>query len=139
MLLNSMLFDSYWISLIFKKNDMKDYLEYKGYLGTVNYSANDKVFYGKLEGINDLVNFEADNVSDLEAGFKEAVKDYLETCKELGKTPEKTYKGIFNVRVPSSIHKNIAMLAAKKGIKLNDLVNQSLDYLINNQEKVLKG
>lgn len=118
---------------------MKDYLEYKGYLGTVNYSANDKVFYGKLEGINDLVNFEADNVSDLEAGFEEAVNDYLETCKELGKTPEKTYKGVFNVRVPSSIHKNIAMLAAKKGLKLNDLVNQSLDYLINNQEKVLKG
>ena len=118
---------------------MKDYLEYKSYLGTVNYSAKDKVFYGKLEGINDLVNFEADNVKDLEAGFKEAVNDYLETCKELGKTPEKTYKGVFNVRVPSSIHKRIAMLAAKKGLKLNDLVNRSLDYLINNEEKVLKN
>jgi predicted HicB family RNase H-like nuclease len=72
-----------------------------------------------LEGINDLVNFEADNVTDLETGFKEAVNDYLETCKELGKTPEKTYKGVFNVRVPSSIHKSIAMLAAEKGLKLN--------------------
>lgn len=118
---------------------MKDYLEYKGYLGSVNYSAEDKVFYGKLEGINDLVNFEADNVKDLEAGFKEAVTDYLETCKELGKEPEKTYKGVFNVRVPRSIHKRISMLAVKKGLKLNDLVNRSLDYMINNEEKVLKN
>ena len=118
---------------------MKDYLEYKGYLGSVNYSAEDKVFYGKLEGISDLVNFEADNVKELEAGFKEAVNDYLETCKEIGKDPEKTYKGVFNVRVPSTIHRRISMLAVKKGLKLNDLVNRSLDYLIKNEDKVLKS
>jgi len=118
---------------------MKDYLEYEGYLGSVGYCAEDKVFYGKLEGINDLVNFEADNVKDLEAGFKEAVNDYLETCRELGKDPEKTYKGVFNVRVPSATHRKISMMAAKKGIKLNDLVNRSLDYLINNEDKVLEG
>jgi|SRR5690606_34837948 len=118
---------------------MKDYLEYKGYLGSVNFSAEDKVFYGKLEGISDLVNFEADNVKDLEAGFKEAVDDYLETCKELGKNPEKTYKGAFNIRVPSSVHRRISMLAVKKGLKLNDLVNRSLDYLIKNEDKVLKN
>lgn len=118
---------------------MKDYLEYKGYLGSVNYSAADKVFYGKLEGINDLVNFEADNVKELEEGFKEAINDYLETCKELGKEPDKTYKGVFNVRVPRSIHKRISMLAVKKGLKLNDLVNRSLDYMINNEEKVFRN
>ncbi len=118
---------------------MKDYLEYKGYSGSVNYSAEDKVFYGKLEGINDLVNFEADNVKDLEAGFKEAVNDYLQTCAELGKEPEKTYKGVFNVRVPQSIHKRISTLAVKRGLKLNDLVNRSLDYMINNEEQVLKN
>lgn len=118
---------------------MKDYLQYKGYLGSVNFSRDDKVFFGKLEGINDLVNFEADNVKDLETGFKEAVDDYLVTCKELDKKPEKTYKGVFNVRVPSSTHQKIAMLAIKKGLKLNDVVNRSLDYLINNEEKVLKN
>ena len=118
---------------------MKNYLEYKGYWGSVGYYAEDKVFYGKLEGINDLVNFEADNVKELEAGFEEAVNDYLETCMELGKDPEKTYKGVFNVRTPSATHRKISMLAAKKGIKLNDLVNRSLDYLVNNEDKVLTG
>jgi len=116
---------------------MKDYLEYKGYLGTVNYSAVDKVFYGKLEGIDDLVNFEADNVKELERGFKEAVNDYINTCKEIGKIPEKTYKGVFNVRVPIKTHRKISLLAAKKGLKLNELVKKSLNFLVNNEDKVL--
>lgn len=68
---------------------MEDYLKYKGYIATVGYSASDKVFYGKIAGINDLVNFEADNVKDLGKKFKETVNDYLATCKELEKEPEK--------------------------------------------------
>src|SRR5690606_20141612 len=116
---------------------MKDYLEYKGYLGSVNFSAEDKVFYGKLEGISDLVNFEADNVKELGAGFKEADNDYLETCKELGKDPDKTYKGDFNVRVPGSVHRKISRLAVKKGLKLNAPVQRSLDAMINHEDEVL--
>jgi len=69
---------------------MKDCLQHKGYNGTVQFSTNDKVFFGKLEGINDLVTFEGNNVSALESSFIEAVEDYLETCKELGKEPKKT-------------------------------------------------
>lgn len=60
-------------------------------------SADDEVFYGKILGINDLVNFEGASVKQLKKAFKEAVDDYLELCAEIGKTPEKTYKGTFNV------------------------------------------
>ena len=116
---------------------MKNVLEYRGYLGSVIYSAEDKVFFGKLEGINDLVNFEADNVKDLEEGFKESVDDYLETCKHLSKSPEKTYKGVFNVRVPIKIHRSASLIAKKKGLKLNDVVKKSLVYLIENEDEVL--
>ena len=38
---------------------MKDCLQYKGYSGTIQFSTDDKVFFGKLEAINDLVTFEA--------------------------------------------------------------------------------
>ena len=37
---------------------MKDVIKYKEYLGTVHYSSEDEVFYGKIEGIEDLVSFE---------------------------------------------------------------------------------
>ncbi|WP_318580794.1 type II toxin-antitoxin system HicB family antitoxin [Flavobacterium columnare] len=95
---------------------MKNYLEYKGYLGTVELSADDKVFFGKIHGINDLVTFEGSSVDELEASFKEAISDYLVTCKELDKAPEKTYKGTFNVRVSNGLHKKTAILASKKDL-----------------------
>jgi predicted HicB family RNase H-like nuclease len=116
---------------------MGDYLEHRGYVANVGYSASDKVFYGKIEGINDLVNFEADNVIQLEREFREAVDDYLATCQELGKEPDKTYKGVFNVRVSKDIHRKLAILASTKGVKLNEIVKRSLDFLVNNEEEVL--
>jgi len=117
---------------------MKNYLEYDDYIGTVNYSAEDGIFYGKIEGINDLVLFEGESVSDLKKGFKESVDDYLETCKELGKEPNKVYKGVFNVRVPSNIHKKLSLIASKNGLKLNELVKKTFNYLVENESKVLE-
>ena len=117
---------------------MKNYLEYNGYLGTVEFSAEDKVFFGKIQGINDLVLFEGESVSELENSFREAVDDYLETCEEIGKEPNKTFRGSFNVRVDKNVHKKLFMLAAKKGINLNQLVNKSLNFTVDNEEIVLK-
>jgi hypothetical protein len=34
---------------------MKDKLHYKDFIGSVHFSEEDAVFYGKIEGINDLV------------------------------------------------------------------------------------
>ena len=51
-------------------------LKYKGYIGSVGYSEADKVFFGKIEGINGLVNYEGESVGELTAAFHEAVEDY---------------------------------------------------------------
>lgn len=118
---------------------MDNALEYKKYLGTVNYAAEDKVFYGKIEGINDLVTFEGENVSDLEKHFQEAVDDYIHTCEVLEKAPERTYKGVFNVRVPVAMHKQISRIAIKKRMKLNEVVKMSLEYLLTHEDQVLKS
>ncbi|MDI6046206.1 type II toxin-antitoxin system HicB family antitoxin [Flavobacterium yafengii] len=71
---------------------MKNYLEYKGYIGTVEFSAEDNCLFGKVIGINDLISFEAQEVSELKEVFEEAVNDCLESCKELGKQPSKTFR-----------------------------------------------
>ena len=117
---------------------MKNYFEYQNYIGTVHYSNEDAVFYGNVQGINDVVLFEGNSVSQLKTNFEEAIDDYKSTCKELGKTPEKTYKGVFNVRVSSSIHKKIAEIAFKKGMKLNELVVKTFDYLVAHEKQILK-
>ena len=92
-----------------------------------------------MEGINDLVNFEADDVRDLENNFRMAVIDYIDTCKYLNKIPEKSYKGVFNVRVSSDTHKSVSRLAVQYGMNLNELVKKSLNYTLKNEEQVLDG
>lgn len=64
-------------------------LDYKGYRSKIEYCTKDKIFYGKIEGINDLVNFESESISKIEKEFHSAVDDYLELCKEVGKEPDK--------------------------------------------------
>lgn len=110
---------------------MNDILQYKGYYATVQFSAEDEVFFGKLLGINDVVNFEGTTVKELKSAFKDAVDDYLETCKELNKEPEKMYKGSFNIRIPSELHRQAAIVSAGKNMTLNDFVRYAIDLAVN--------
>lgn len=69
-------------------------------------------------------------MKELKEAFKEAIDDYLDTCKKLSKAPDKTYKGSFNVRIPSELHKQAAVFAAIHNMLLNDFVRYALDYTI---------
>jgi predicted HicB family RNase H-like nuclease len=111
---------------------MKNVLEFKGFIGTVNYSAEERVFFGKLEGINDLVTFEGTTVDALENSFKEMVNLHIEDCEREGKPSEKVYKGVFNVRVSNELHKKAAQKAAAEGITLNQLVKHAIKRELQN-------
>ena len=113
-------------------------LEYKGYIGNLDFSLEDNVLHGKIIGINDLVTYEGNTIEEIKTNFIEAVDDYLITCNELGKTPEKFYKGTFNVRTSNEIHKKVTLIAEQKNMKLNQVVNKALHYLVNNQNTVLQ-
>jgi len=101
-------------------------LSYKDYYGSVEYSAADECFFGKIIGINDLVSFEGGSVSELKKAFAEAVDDYIAMCAEIGKEPQKSYKGSFNVRIPPELHKEAAITATRIGISLNAFVEKAI-------------
>ena len=105
---------------------MANTIEYNGYIGSIEYSPDDKCFFGKLEMIDDLVTFEATSAKELENNFHNAVDEYMQTCKELGREPQKTYKGVFNVRIDPQLHKKIYQEALKAGLSLNAFVQQAL-------------
>ena len=62
---------------------MQDLMEYKDFIGSVRYSAVDDIFYGKLEGIEDLIVFKGDSVKELNSAFYRAVEDYQDQVKKL--------------------------------------------------------
>lgn len=105
---------------------MRDVLTYKEFIGTVYFSADDKVFYGKIEGINDLITFDGANVDELEEAFKYMVDEHIKDCKKEGIPVEKSYKGSLNVRLSPELHKKITQMALLKGVSLNKFINETL-------------
>ncbi|EQB40018.1 hypothetical protein M947_03060 [Sulfurimonas hongkongensis] len=73
-----------------------------------------------------MVTFEADSASELEINFAKVVDEYLQTCKELGRKPQKTYKGVFNVRIDPKLHQKIHKEALKAGVSLNAFIQNVL-------------
>jgi predicted HicB family RNase H-like nuclease len=106
---------------------MKDVISYKEYLGSVHFSAEDEIFYGKIEGIDDLIAFEGNTVEDLKQAFQDAVEDYVMTCTKYNKKREKSYKGSFNVRIAPNLHKKVKQAAIKMGISLNQFIEKAVE------------
>jgi predicted HicB family RNase H-like nuclease len=102
-------------------------MKYKGYLGSVDYSDEDSVLFGKVEFIRDLISFEGKDVDSLKRAFEEAVDDYLQACQQRGIEPQKPFKGNFNVRTGPDLHRRIATFAAQKKSNLNKVVVDALE------------
>jgi predicted HicB family RNase H-like nuclease len=117
---------------------MSGVLQYKGYVGSVKFSSEDRVFYGKLEGLRDLVSYEGTDVNSLERSFREAVDDYVATCSQRGKTPEIPFKGSFNVRVGKELHMRAATYAINADRKLNTVVSEALQYYLEAKQGITK-
>lgn len=101
-------------------------MTYKGYEGSVEYSAEDNCLFGKVLYIRSLLSYEGQTLDEIRTDFQDAVDDYLELCKEKGWTPEKPFKGSFNVRVSPEVHRGLALAAAKRGESLNKYVAEVL-------------
>ena len=106
-------------------------MTYKGYIGSVAFSEKDNVFFGKIEGINGLVNFEGESVTELTEAFHEAVDDYLAYCEDEGIEPDKSYSGVLNVRLTPAIHRQIAILARQAGLTLNAYIKDALEEKVD--------
>ncbi len=111
---------------------MNNVLTYKDFIGTVGYSSDDHLFYGKIEGIDDLVTFEGETVSALEIAFREMVDQHIADCKAEGKPVGKSYKGVLNIRISPGLHKKAAQSAMIRGITLNQMIKHALEKELEN-------
>ena len=118
---------------------MKDnVLEYKGYHTSITFDAHAGRLRGVISGIDDHVDFSSDKIEKIEEEFHVAVDDYLEFCREVGKSPCREYKGVFNVRVKPSLHKELVQISEKDGETLNAVVERALQLFVKSVEKIGK-
>ena len=114
---------------------MNNTMEYKGYIGSVEFSETDQILFGKVQGIRSLISYEGTTAAELIDDFHGAVDDYLELCSAEGKTPEKAFKGSFNVRFKDpDLHRKAAVYAYNHNVSLNSVVEESVaEYLAARQ------
>ena len=113
---------------------MKDVMTYKGYYGSVHYNDEDQIFHGKLEFIRALVNYEGTDVKTVRQSFEDAIDDYLELCQAEGIEPELPFKGSFNVRTGSELHRRAVLYAKSRNSNLNKVVTEALEQYLSTSE-----
>jgi len=105
---------------------MTNVLRHNGYQARVDFDADDRIFVGRIVGIDDIVTFHADTVEGLIEAFKESLEDYIETCAKIGKSPERSYSGTVYLRVSEATHANAAKAAELAGKSLNEFGEEAL-------------
>ena len=59
-------------------------MNYKGYIGQVEYDDENRIFAGSVINTRDVITFQGESVQELENAFHESVDDYLAWCREDG-------------------------------------------------------
>ena len=101
-------------------------MQYKGYLGSVEFSEEDELFFGKVMGIRSLISYEGETAHELLADFHRSVNKYLESCRAEGHEPEIAYKGSFNVRISPDLHRQLVIYATSRQMTLNHCIEKIL-------------
>lgn len=111
---------------------MNNIMQYKGYVGSVEFSEGDGILYGKVQGIRSLISYEGSTVQELVDDFHGAVDEYLALCEEEGTPPEVAYKGSFNVRFKKpENHRRAAIYAMTHNQSLNGFVEACVEKELN--------
>ncbi len=106
---------------------MNNTIKYKGYVGSVEFSEEDGIFYGKVIGIRSLISYEGENAKELLDDFHGAVDDYLEACKADGRQPEAAFKGSFNIRLSPDLHKKLYIYSTSHQMSINKYIEETLE------------
>ena len=109
---------------------MRDLLEHKGYQGTIEYSIEDNLLYGKVLGIRGLISYEGENLATLKKDFADAIDDYLLACEQEGKEPMKPYCGILDTKISPELHKQLKLFSRMNNLNPDDVIEDAIKRYI---------
>jgi predicted HicB family RNase H-like nuclease len=101
-------------------------IEYKGYIGVIEFDPSNDAFHGRVVGLQDVVTFEGSSPEELRREMAESIEDYLEFCAKVGKDPERPYRGEFLVRTTPELHRAAAAAAEASGKSLNAWIEETI-------------
>ena len=105
---------------------MNELLEHKGYQGTVEYSIEDNLLFGKVLGIRGLISYEGVNLAALKKDFADAIDDYLLACEQEGREPMKPYCGILDAKISPDLHKKLQLFSRMNNLRPDDVIEDAI-------------
>jgi predicted HicB family RNase H-like nuclease len=102
-------------------------MTHDGYLAAIELDEDAGLFHGEVVNTRDVLTFQGRTPAELKTAFADTIADYVEWCRERGKTPERPFSGSFSVRVKPEVHRRAAAAAAREGKSLNGYVAEVLD------------
>ncbi len=101
-------------------------MEYKGYIGEVEFDDEAGIFHGEVINIRDVITFEGETVEELRQAFKDSIEDYLAWCAERNEDPEQPFSGQVVVHIPPELHRKIYTQARMVDKNLDNWVSEVL-------------
>ncbi len=105
-------------------------MEYKGYMGRVEFDDEAGIFHGEVVNTRDVVTFQGQSVKELKKAFRDSVDDYLAFCAQRGEEPDKPFSGQFVARIPPELHRKVNLAARVSGKSLNAWVAEQLESAV---------
>jgi predicted HicB family RNase H-like nuclease len=117
-------------TLGFRHHSGGSLMQYKGYVGKIEYDDEAAIFHGEVINLRDVITFEGESVGELRQAFQDSVEDYLEFCAERNEKPEKPFSGRFVIRIDPELHRLVVLEAKKADISLNQWITERLEKAV---------
>jgi predicted HicB family RNase H-like nuclease len=105
-------------------------MEYKAYIGKVEFDSEAGIFHGEVINVRDVITFEGSSVEELNQAFKDSVDDYLGFCAARGEEPEKPFSGKFVIRLSPELHRKAFIKARLSNKSLNGWVSEVVEEAV---------
>ena len=114
-------------------------MEYKGYIGKVEFDDEASIFHGEVINTRDVITFQGESVEELRTALRDSVEDYLAFCHGRDEDPDKPFSGQFVTRTSPELHRQVNLAASLSVKSLNAWVVEQLQAAVAKQKSVTAG
>ena len=106
-------------------------IEYKGYIGVVDFDPEIDMFHGTVINTQDVITFYGASVTELRAEMQKSLEVYFEVCDEQGKVPDKPFSGTLTIQTSPELYGRIALNAARRQLEINAYLQEVLEKAVS--------
>lgn len=106
-------------------------IEYKGYIGVVDFDPEIDLFHGTVINTQDVITFYGASVAELREEMQKSLDIYFEVCEEQGKVPDKPFSGELTIQTSLELYSRIAKNAARRQLEIEVYLQEIVEKAIS--------